>query len=140
MENHDDDKHYSGLVREIKNTFERHSQDNEYKALFVWMDSWGYGPHFVAVPDKSGIWPWAMFDFDPLVQLEEVEKPVMAFDLKRSFEEQMPEHLYRIDTLECFFMTPLYHIPDRTGVIPAKEQEEFRPKAQRCTDHLQLVK
>ena len=135
-----DIEHYSPLVREIKKSFERYSQNDDYKALFVWMDSWGYGPHFVAAPNKAGVWPWAVFDSDPLVQLEEVEKPVMAFDLKRAFEEQMPEHYSQITSLECFFMSPLYHIPDRAGVIPAQEQAAFHEKALRRTDHLKLVK
>ena len=137
----DHDEQYSPLVRELKKTFDYYAEGDTYKALFVYTDSWGQTPHFVPVPNKQGVWPWAIFDAHPLVQLENIEKPIMAFDLTRSFAEQMPKHFWRLPELGCFHISPLYHIPDRAGIVPANERRKFEEEVlKQRPSHLQLVK
>lgn len=131
------DKEYSVIGNELKTAFNMF-KERGYNALFVCANNWGALPfQYVAAP--KGIWPWAAFDDDILVKEGLIGTPLIAFDLKGVFEAQMPVHLRKITEIDCFHVSPLIHIADRTGKIPAKEQEAFRKRALRQASPLKLV-
>ncbi len=137
----DNNEQYSPLVRELQHAFNRCKDDGD-QALFVCAKHF-YSLEtrsFVYIPVQSGVWPWSVFDNHPDIRAGYLEKPMIAFDLTKEFAEQFPESLNHTNTIDCFGNTPLYHIADRTGVIPAQEQAKFHGKALRRTDHLRLVK
>jgi hypothetical protein len=90
-------------------------------AMFVYWDAWE-DRVFTPAVDK-GAYPWAVHDEvrrqNPNAQL------CLAFDLKKSFEEQMPAGFEDLENLLCFSISPVVWIHDRAGKIPAREREEF---------------
>ena len=115
-------------------------KDKGYAALFVCASA--FGPPsigYVAVPEKA--WPWGVLDSSDIVQQDPTVSAVIAFDLRREFDAQMPEHMRQIDIFDCFWARPLINIPDRSGVVPADKRREFEEKALKTErpSHLKLV-
>lgn len=142
MEHKDDNQKYSPLVNGIQRQF-NHYCDEGYAALFVCASAWDTPDvSYIAVPEK--IWPWAVLDHSDAIQNDATMTPIIAFDLRREFDAQMPEHLRRIEVFDCFRMNPLINIPDRTGIVPADKQRAFQQQALQerpaRPTHLRLVK
>lgn len=138
-----DETKYSPLVNNIRQQF-NYYRDEGYAAMFVCASPWGSpSVSYVAAPPK--VWPWATLDSSDVIQNDATMTSIIAFDLRREFDAQMPEHMRRIDVFDCFWMRPLINIPDRTGIVPADKQRKFQEEALRSERkirpaHLRLVK
>lgn len=136
-----DDLEYSGVVKELKAAFELF-QSREFSALIVCAARSGVVP-FVYVPVPEGAWPWGVFDNDPIVRDEGIRAPLVAFDLKGTFEEQFPPHLYNAEYLDRLEGQPVMNIPDRQGHVPSQapaQTENNTGSKKELPPYLRLVK
>lgn len=140
MEQDKDAHKYSALVNNIRHQFNRYHEEG-YSAMFACTNPWGT-PSMSYVPVPKGAWPWGILDSSIELRHDPMLTPIMAFDLKREFDAQMPEHMRQMDVFECLWINPLINIPDRKGVNPATERAAFEKRALKPErpSHLRLVK
>lgn len=135
----------SPLVSHMRQQFDLYRKQG-FAAMFVCASAWGPpGVSYVGVPSRA--WPWGVLDSSDAMRKDVTMTAVIAFDLRREFDAQMPAHMRQIDVFECFWMNPLINIPDRTGVVPEDRNKAFQkealqepPKRPAPATHLRLVK
>ncbi len=128
---------YSPLIDNLRQTFKNYAESNS-RYLLVYWQCWSKDTDYVSI--KPGEWPWTAHD-SYMQQDNSASILAIAFDLAKDFDEQIPEHMRGYETLESFAFKPLVHIPDRTGKIPALEEQEAINKLLRpAPAKLRLVK
>jgi hypothetical protein len=109
---------YSPLNKTLLSVFNAYKKGG-YSALFVFRDGWGE-LMYAAVKPRTPAWD----AFEHAAAPYGVKQPLIAFDLKHEYADQMPGHfLESLETLDAFAYSPLIYIPGRDGRIPALERQ-----------------
>lgn len=109
---------YSPLNKALAHVFDAYKTAG-YVALFVFRDGWGELLYAATRPDIA---PWE--GFEKAAAAHEVKQPLIAFDLRGEFAEQMPQHLWgTLETLDIFAFAPLIHIATPSGIVPEAERK-----------------
>lgn len=129
------DTQYSPLVESLQNVFNVYA-DRDHSYLLVYWQGWGERTAYE--PVKKGQYPWAVHDHY-MGNDNNASILAIAFDLNKTFDEQMPDHMRQMETLQGFAFRPMVHIPDRTGSIPYEMQERQRREILNPRPKLRLV-
>lgn len=130
------EKPYSPLIASLRDQFDHAARMGSRYLLVYWQ---GYGEQTDTRSTKPGQWPWAAHD-EYMADDNNASILAIAFDLKESFDAQLPEHMRQFETLECFAYKPLINIPDRTGQVPAQRQQELTDNLLKPRPQLRLVR
>jgi hypothetical protein len=112
------EENYSPLNKTLLSVFNAYKREG-YCALFVFRNGWGDLLYAAVKPQTP---PWEAFAH--AAAEHNAHQPLIAFDLRQDYADQMPAHfLESLETLDAFAYSPLIYIPDRHGVIPAEAKQ-----------------
>lgn len=127
------EENYSPLNKTLLSVFNAYKQAG-YSALFVFRDGWG-DTLYAAVLPRTPAWE----AFEHAARPHGARQPLIAFDLRQTYADQMPAHfLEELETLDAFAYSPMIHIPAPNGKIPEVEKQQIIAKAIR--PQLRVVK
>lgn len=111
---------YSALNKTLLSVFNAYKQEG-YGTLFVFRNGWGDTLYAAVKPQTP---PWDAFTH--AAAAHNAHQPLIAFDLRQDYADQMPAHfLESLETLDAFAYSPLIYIPAPDGKIPATEKQRI---------------
>jgi hypothetical protein len=109
---------YSPLNKTLLAVFNAYKRQG-FSTLFVFRDGWG-DTLYAAVMPRTPAWEAFAHAAAPYG----VKQPLIAFDLRGEYAQQMPGHfLETLETLDPFAFNPMIHIPAPDGRVPEVEKQ-----------------